>query len=87
MHLFTLFAVIGLFILRIKYPELPTKYKVTGYPITPLIFIILSLWTLTYLMLDRTVESMLGLITVFAGLIIYYANKILNYKTKSRSHD
>ena len=87
MNLFTLFAVIGLFILRIKYPELPTKYKVTGYPITPLIFIILSLWTLTYLMLDRTVESMLGLITVFAGLIIYYANKILNYKTKSRSHD
>lgn len=76
MNLFTLLAVIGLFILRIKYPGLPGQYKVTGYPVTPLIFILLSIWTLTYLLIERPVESILGLLTVFAGLIIFYTNKI-----------
>ena len=80
MNLFTLLAVIGLFILRIKHPELQTKYKVTAYPITPLIFILLSLWTLTYLLIDRPIESVLGLITVLAGLAIYIVNKMI-YKS------
>jgi len=76
MNLFTLLSVIGLFILRVKHPNLPSTYKVTGYPLTPLIFILLSLWTLTYLLLDRPLESILGLLTVFLGLIIFYINKM-----------
>jgi APA family basic amino acid/polyamine antiporter len=80
MNLFTLLSVIGLFILRVKHPEIKSKYRVTGYPITPLIFILLSLWTLTYLLIERPLESVLGLITVFAGLIIYYLNKIYSQK-------
>ena len=82
MNLFTLLAVIGLFVLRINHPNIQGKYKVTGFPITPLIFILLSVWTLTYLLLDRTVESILGLITVLAGLIIYYINKAFFKKTQ-----
>lgn len=82
MNLFTLLSVIGLFILRIKQPEKKGKYRVTGYPVTPLIFIVLSVWTLTYLLIDRPAESILGLITVMAGLIIYYANHIYVKKTQ-----
>ncbi len=81
MNLFTLLSVIGLFILRIKHPEIKSKYRVTGYPVIPLIFILLSLWTLTYLLIDRPLESVLGLITVFAGLIIYYLNRIYSQRT------
>ena len=80
MNLFTLLSVAGLFILRIKHPEIKSKYRVTGYPITPLIFILLSIWTLTYLLLERPIESILGLVTVFAGLIIYYLNKVVSKK-------
>ena len=80
MNLFTLLSVIGLFILRIKHPEIKSRYRVTGYPLTPLIFILLSLWTLTYLLIERPLESVLGLVTVFAGLIIYYLNKIYSQK-------
>lgn len=88
MNLFTLLAVIGLFILRIKHQDLPAKYKVTAYPITPVIFILLSLWTLTYLLIDRPVESVMGLITVLIGLVIYYANKVyLKSKLKKSLHD
>jgi APA family basic amino acid/polyamine antiporter len=81
MNLFTLLSVIGLFILRLKHPEIKSKYRVAGYPITPLIFILLSLWTLTYLLIERPLESILGLVTVFAGLIIYYLNKIYIKRT------
>jgi APA family basic amino acid/polyamine antiporter len=80
MNLFTLLSVIGLFILRVKHPEIKSKYRVTGYPVTPLIFILLSLWTLTYLLIERPLESVLGLVTVFAGLFIYYLNKIYSQK-------
>ena len=82
MNLFTLLSVIGLFILRLKHPEIKSKYRVTGYPVTPLIFIILSLWTLAYLLLERPLESILGLLTVFAGLVIYYLNKIYIKRTQ-----
>lgn len=81
MNLFTLLSVTGLFILRIKHPEIESKYRVTGYPVTPLIFILLSLWTLTYLLIERPLESILGLVTVFAGLIIYYLNQIYSKKS------
>lgn len=81
MNLFTLLSVVGLFILRLKHPEIKSKYRVTGYPVTPLIFIILSLWTLAYLLLERPLESILGLLTVLAGLVIYYLNKIYIKRT------
>lgn len=85
MNLFTLLAVIGLFILRYKKPDIDRPYKVIGFPITPLIFILLSLWTLTYLLVDRPVESLLGLLTVLIGLVIYFTNQFLygnNRKTR-----
>lgn len=76
LNLFTTLAVIGVFVLRIKQPDLPRPYKVWGYPFTPLLFILLSLWTLTYLLIDKTLESVAGLITVFVGLVLYFFSKL-----------
>jgi len=75
LNIFTLLSVIGVFILRIQKPELSRPYKIWGYPLTPVFFIILSLWTLTYLMIERTTESLLGLITVFSGVLIYFLDR------------
>ena len=82
LNIFTLLSVIGVFILRMRHRDLPRPYKVWGYPITPVFFILLSLWTLTYLMIDRTTESILGLITVLSGILIYLLNK---YAVRKRS--
>jgi APA family basic amino acid/polyamine antiporter len=81
LNIFTLLSVIGVFILRIKHPDLPRPYKIWGYPVTPFFFILLSLWTLTYLMIDRTTESMLGLVTVLSGILIYLIDKSTKKKT------
>jgi APA family basic amino acid/polyamine antiporter len=71
LNLFTFLTVMGLMILRVRQPELPRPYRTWGYPITPLLFLLLSGWTLVFLLRDQTVQSLLGLGTVMLGLIVY----------------
>ena len=65
-------AVLGLIVLRFRQPDLPRPYRVWGYPITPLIFLIVTLFMMLYTIQQRTVESLLGLATALVGLGIYY---------------
>lgn len=72
LNLFTFLTVLGLFVLRFRQPELPRPYHTWGYPFTPLVFLLLNGWTLVYLLLDKPTESLLGLGTVLAGLVVYF---------------
>src|SRR3984893_1826740 len=65
-------TVLGLIVLRIREPKLERPYKVWGYPITPIAFLAITLWMMVYVILDKTTESLLGLMTVIAGLILYF---------------
>jgi basic amino acid/polyamine antiporter, APA family len=65
-------AVLGLMVLRIRQPKLPRPYRVWGYPITPLIFLVVTLFMMLYTVQQRTVESLLGLATALLGLGFYY---------------
>jgi APA family basic amino acid/polyamine antiporter len=67
-------TVLGVFVLRWRRPELPRPYRTWGYPVTPLIFLIVSLWMLWHLLeipATRT-PSLWGLATAALGLLIYY---------------
>ena len=65
-------AVLGLMVLRVRQPELPRPYRVWAYPITPLIFLVITLFMMIYAIQERPVESLLGLATALVGLVIYY---------------
>ena len=65
-------AVLGLIVLRFTQPELPRPYRVWAYPITPLIFLVVTLFMMLYTVQQRTVESLLGLLTALVGLGIYF---------------
>lgn len=78
--LFTTLTVIGIFVLRIKQPDLPRPFKTLGYPVTPIIFICLNLWILYFMISERTEVALAGLITVAAGLLFYF---ISNYFSKN----
>jgi APA family basic amino acid/polyamine antiporter len=65
-------AVLGLIVLRIKQPQLPRPYRVWGYPLTPLIFLVVTLWMMIYSIHDKPVEALLGVATALAGLLIYF---------------
>ncbi len=71
LNLFTFLTVLGVFILRWREPQLPRPYRAWGYPLTPLLFLALSAWTLRFIMLDKPEESGYGLLTLLGGLVVY----------------
>jgi APA family basic amino acid/polyamine antiporter len=73
-------TVLGVFVLRWRQPNLPRPYRTWGYPITPLIFLAISLWMLEHLLADSSTRapSLWGLATMALGLIVYF----LSPKTK-----
>ncbi|SHI29166.1 amino acid/polyamine/organocation transporter, APC superfamily [Hymenobacter daecheongensis DSM 21074] len=75
LSLFTFLTVLGLFILRVRRPELPRPYRTWGYPITPLVFLALSGWTLIFILRDKPTESLFGLLTLLLGLVAYFVGR------------
>jgi basic amino acid/polyamine antiporter, APA family len=68
-------TVLGLIVLRFREPKLERPYKVWGYPIPPIFFLAITLWMMISVVLEKPNESLLGLITVLAGLIIFFFSK------------
>jgi len=75
--LFTSLTVFGVFILRAKKPKLARPYKTWGYPVTPAIYVILSVWIMAYVFQDKTEESLIGIAIAFVGLIFYLIDAFL----------
>jgi len=73
-------AVLGVFVLRWRRPDLPRPYRTWGYPVTPIIFLAISIWMLEHLLADPSTRapSLWGLATMALGLIVYF----LSPKTK-----
>jgi basic amino acid/polyamine antiporter, APA family len=65
------FTVLGVIKLRITQPDLPRPYRAWGYPITPLIFLIVTGFMMYHLLNEQPLRSCLSLLTMFSGLLIY----------------
>jgi len=81
--IFWIGAALSLYALRKKYPNLPRPYKTWGYPITPAIFILVSLGILVNTLIESPLESLSGLGFVAIGIPIYYYWK---HKKKQQSY-
>jgi APA family basic amino acid/polyamine antiporter len=64
-------TVAALFVLRHRRPDLPRPYRVPLYPLTPLIFLGVTGWTLVYVLRSQPAEGLFGLSLVLAGLLFY----------------
>jgi APA family basic amino acid/polyamine antiporter len=64
-------AVSCVIVLRVRAPDLPRPFRVWGYPFTPLLFIGVSLWMMVWAFRGRPTESLLGLLTVALGCVLY----------------
>ena len=69
----TFLTVLGVFVCRMRFPDMPRPYKTWGYPVVPLIFLMIMGWNLVYLLLERPLASAAGLLTMLLGLIFYCA--------------
>lgn len=83
LSIFTFLTVFSVFILRAKKMSSPA-YKTWGYPVTPLIFLALNGYILFKVFQDKPTESLLGLLNVAVGGIIYVAGKLVLEKKQSK---
>lgn len=76
--IFYVLTIIGIFVLRKKQPDMERPYKAFGYPVLPVIYIILGIVFCVFLIKMKPVYAGSGLIIVLLGLPLYYiavANK------------
>jgi basic amino acid/polyamine antiporter, APA family len=70
--IFYVLTIAGIFILRKKRPDAERPYKAFGYPILPIIYIILGLTFCVFLVKFKPTYALWGLGIVLAGVPIYY---------------
>lgn len=68
------------FVLRKKMPDAPRSYKTIGYPVVPIIFIVLAVLLLINTVIESPKESTIGLLFILAGVPVYFIFKKLNKK-------
>ncbi len=62
----------AVFVLRRKMPNAARPYKTLGYPVVPLLFILVALWLLVNTLRTSTVESVAGLVLITLGLPVFF---------------
>jgi basic amino acid/polyamine antiporter, APA family len=66
------FMVAGVIVLRIKRPHLDRPYRMWGYPVTPILFLLITAWFLGNMIVTRPVPSLAGLGLILTGVPIYF---------------
>lgn len=74
----SLLAVIGVFILRAKEPDLPRPYKTWGYPFTPLIYIAITVFTLIFVVKTNPTKALFALAIILIGAAFYWISERAN---------
>lgn len=70
--LFYIVTVIGVFVLRVRRPDLKRPYKAFGYPILPALYVLLASGICIILLIYKPVYTWPGLIIVALGVPVYY---------------
>jgi APA family basic amino acid/polyamine antiporter len=69
--LFASLAVSCVITLRIRHPEMVRPFRCWGYPWTPIFFLTVSGWMMIWAVRGRPVESLLALLTVAVGGLLF----------------
>ena len=66
-------AVFGVVVLRARQPDLPRPFRCPLYPLPPLLFLAMAFYLEVRLLIEHTQESLWGLATIGAGVLIWLA--------------
>ncbi len=83
LSIFTFLTVSSVFILRYRKIE-NTGYKTWGYPVTPILFLLLNGFTIYFVFTQKPTESLLGLLNVAIGGSVYFIGKLVSEKKEER---
>jgi basic amino acid/polyamine antiporter, APA family len=75
------FTVLGVIKMRITHPNMARPYRAWGYPVTPLVFLIVTAFVMYYLVVNRPLQSLAGIVMMLSGLVLYYGSRLLSNAT------
>ena len=67
--------VLGVIVLRWTQPELARPYRVWAYPLTPVVFLLVTGFMMYYLITQRLLQSLAGVLTMLAGLLVFAVSR------------
>jgi APA family basic amino acid/polyamine antiporter len=81
--LWIFFALVGssLFVLRSKVPAAPRRYRTPGYPVVPILFVLVAVWLVISSVMAYPVESAVGLFLIALGLPFYIFFQFMRNRT------
>ncbi|HKX83377.1 MAG TPA: amino acid permease [Pyrinomonadaceae bacterium] len=62
----------SIFVFRKRYPDAERPYRAWGYPVVPVVFLLVAGWLLLNTIMTSTTQSFIGLGLIFLGLPVYY---------------
>jgi basic amino acid/polyamine antiporter, APA family len=71
---FTLLAVLGVFIHRIRFKDSERPYRTWGYPVVPVVFLLIVIWTLYFTFVSDPKYSIFFIVAVVSGSVVYLIN-------------
>jgi APA family basic amino acid/polyamine antiporter len=69
--IFYTFAAAGIFIFRKKLKNTERRYKTFGYPVTPLIFIIINIWFIINIAINKPLHMAVGFCFLLLGVPVF----------------
>jgi basic amino acid/polyamine antiporter, APA family len=73
----TFLAVLGVIVLRWTQPALRRPYRVWAYPLTPVVFLLVTGYMLYFMITQKPMQSIAGLLTMLAGLVVFAVSRLL----------
>ena len=70
--IFYVLTILGIFILRKKMPDIPRPYKAFGYPVLPILYILMGISFCVLLIIYKPEFTWPGLIIALLGIPLYY---------------
>jgi len=85
--IFYVLTIIGIYILRVKRPDLERPYKAFGYPFLPAVYILMGICFCTLLIIYKPNFTWPGLIVVLTGVPVFYMWKAFDKKGAQKIED
>jgi basic amino acid/polyamine antiporter, APA family len=62
----------SVFLFRRRYPDLARPYRTWGYPVVPIVFLLVTAWLLLQTLYDEPVQSFIGIGLILLGLPVFW---------------
>ncbi len=75
----------AVFILRKRQPDTPRTYRTWGYPVTPFLFLLASLYMLGNALIESPVATGLGALLILAGIPVWWIRERISARAVART--